>query len=498
MNSKDTRRILDAVAKDFIADDVNLVPQIAARFERRTFIQVLRSRPVLMILLILLALTLLTGVVYAIGRSLGYIPGVGIVDPSRGIRMLSAPVSVAKDGKTVTVKQVMADAVRTFVTYQLDGVLPVPSGLPECMEPPALRLPDGRTLHSTSGGPFGMGSENGKPMTLATSSTFPPLPVQTARLTFISPCQMPVVELTLVLAPEGFVTPAVEIESTFESSGPQFVVSATPALDVKVSLEPTASQIIEPATPTVAENPASTPVDLSLQSTPASNLRLSGLYLDKVVELENAYILTGSFIDAGDLPGSLAVSSPEADAQAYPMQILDANGQPIGYMERFDIRPDAYNGSARFWAYEIQRPVRGPLTLSLAAIPIHREDNVALTLDVGASPKPGQIWNLNRAINLGGFGFVLEDIYGVKNGYTIHFHSGAGLPEGLSFGFEIGSGLNPVDRVGRETRLSQEIKYSETAVYDAAPAGDLTFTLTLFQTVPLQGPWTLTWTPPNP
>ncbi len=483
MSSKDFARILDAVAHDYIADDVNLLPQIAARLERRTFGQTLRARPVLMILLVILALALLTGVAYAIGRSLGYIPGVGIVDQSSGIRVLSASVSVAENGKTVTVKQVVADAVRTFITYQVDGILPVTSGFPECTEPPALQLPDGSTLYSTNKAPFGMGSENGKPMTLETSSTFPPLPAQTSGLTFISPCQMPAIELALVPAPADFVTPAVEVEPAFESSGPGFATAATPAASAVATLEPTQTQFASLATPTAADHPASVP-------------GRSGLYLDKVVELENAYLLIGYFTDAGDLPGSLAISSPEADSQAYPIKIIDSNGQPVSYTERFDIRPDAYNGSARFWAYEIPRPVNGPLTLALDAIPIHRQDSTRLQLDVGETPQPGQVWELNRAIHLGGYDFVIEDIYGVKNGYTIHFGSDASLPEGLSFGFEVGSGLNLADRVGRETRLDQEIKYSETAIYDTVPAGNLTFTLTLFQTVALQGPWTLTWSPP--
>ncbi len=498
MSSKDFARILDAVARDFVSDEVNLLPQITTRFERMTFRQTLRARPVLKILLILLALTLLTGVVYAIGRSLGYIPGVGIVDTSTGIRVLAEPVSAAKNGKTVTVRQVVADAVRTYITYRVDGILPVTSGFPECAEPPALQLPDGRTLYSTGSGPFGMGSENGQPMSLERSITYPPLPAQAARLSFIPPCQLPVIEMNLVPAPSGFVTPAVEIESAYTSSGPQIAASATAAAVVEATLEVAIASSTMPATRTASEALAPTPVSLSSQATPASVSNGSGLRLEKVIEMEDAYILIGNFTDAGDLPGSLAISSPEADAQAYPMQILASNGQPIPFTERFDIRPDSYNGSARYWAYDIPRPVHGPLTLSLAAIPIHRQDSTRLQLDVGENPQPGQVWELDRAVSLGGYDFVIEDVYGVKNGYTIHFHSDASLPEGLSFGFEVETGLNLADRVGRETRLAQEIKYSETAVYAAAPAGNLTFMLTLFQTLPLHGPWKLTWLPPSP
>ena len=51
--------------------------------QRRSFMQTLRAKPVLMILFVLLALALLSGAAYAIGRSLGYIPGVGMVEIGR-------------------------------------------------------------------------------------------------------------------------------------------------------------------------------------------------------------------------------------------------------------------------------------------------------------------------------------------------------------------------------------------------------------------------------
>ena len=122
--SRKHRELLDAAARGRVPDNIDLFPRITAQLERKTFMQTLRARPALMILLVLLALGLLTGVVYAVGRSLGYIPGVGLVEQGRPLRVLAEPVTVRKNGMSITVKQVVADSSRTFVVYQVDGISP--------------------------------------------------------------------------------------------------------------------------------------------------------------------------------------------------------------------------------------------------------------------------------------------------------------------------------------------------------------------------------------
>ncbi len=238
------------------------------------------------------------GRVFAAVRHLfGYLPGVGLVEQGSGIRLLVGPVSVEQGGITVTVDQVVADATHTFVAYRVDGIPAVASGFPICTDPPALQLPDGTTLKFLGGGGGAMGPD--QPMSFATNYTFPPLPADVWQVVFLSPCHMPGIQLALVLAPSGFVTPAVEIGAAFESSGPQFSTTATPVSEGTVS---------------------SVPYDPSFPSTPTPVPHGSGLYLDRVVELDNAYVLVGNFTDAGDLPGALAVSSSGADSHrvSYP------------------------------------------------------------------------------------------------------------------------------------------------------------------------------------
>jgi hypothetical protein len=427
------------------------------------------------VLTLLVVSTLIIGPerVYAAVRQLfGYIPGVGIVEQGSGIRVLAEPVSVEKDGIKVTVEQVVADATHTFVAYRVDGIPPVKSGFPICTDPPALQLPDGSKLSFLGGGAGGMDSTGGTSMTFATDYTFPPLPAGAGKVIFLSPCQMPAIPLALVPAPSNFVTPAVEVDATSISSGPQFPTTSTPLPD---------------------ETSNSIRYAPSFPATPTPVPHGSGLYLDQVIELEHSYLLVGNFTDAGDLPGVLAV-----DNGNLPVQITGPGGQPVNYTVRTDIHPAVMWGAVWYWAYEIPRPVHGPLTWTLASIPIHQEASLQIPLDVGQNPQPGQKWVLNKSVTIGGVDFLLDDIVQEQHGYTIHLHSGVNAPEQASLSISV-SGVSADQSNGSLTQLAHEIDYSETILFNTAPpTGALTFLLAQYQIVNLPGPWTLTWSPPAP
>ena len=427
----------------------------------------------LTVITLLIASTLIIGpqrVYAAVRQLLGYIPGVGIVEQSSGIRVLAEPVSVEQDGITVTVNQVVADATHTFVAYSVVGIPPWDkSGFPICTDPPSLQLADGSILSFLGGGGGEIGPD--KPFSFATNYTFPSLPADVRQVVFLSPCQMPAIQLNLILAPSGFVTPAVEIAATFESSGPQYSTSTK--------------------TPVSEETFTSVPYETSFPATPTGVPHGSGLYLDQVIELDNAYILVGNFTDAGDLPGVLSV-----DSITYPMQIADAAGQSVSYKSRNDIRPVVRWGAVWYWAYEIPRPVHGPLTLTLTSIPIHQENSIQIPLDVGQDPQVKQKWELNRTVKLGGYDFVIDDITKVENGYTIHFHTDASVPD-LVLNFFV-AGVDSTQGGGSSNRQPQEVLYSETINFNSPPTGNLTILLTLGKITQLPGPWTLIWSPPVP
>ena len=92
MNKKTYHDILDSAADDSLSHNTDLWPSVSTRLERKSPMMTLRTRPVAAVLIALLILFALSGVVYALGRAFGYIPGIGIVDQSVPIRVLAEPV----------------------------------------------------------------------------------------------------------------------------------------------------------------------------------------------------------------------------------------------------------------------------------------------------------------------------------------------------------------------------------------------------------------------
>jgi hypothetical protein len=483
MNKKPYRDILDSAAADSLSRNTNLWMNISTQLERKSIMMKLRARPMLAMLIALLTLLVLSGAVYAIGRSLGYVPGVGIIDQSIPLRVLAEPVVAEKDGLTVTVSQVVADSEHTFVAYAIDGLFWQKEGWPMCGGLPSLQLPDGSLLNIVSGGDGPRGGRVGDPMNFETTASYPPIPVDVSNVKFTFPCilaesngpknwQIP---LKLSPAPKDYATPGVEVGATFVSSNPKFILTPSPTFDAALFTP----ELYDPSWP----------------ATPTSVPNGSGLYLEKVIELPDSYILIGNFADAGDLPGGLSVDdNPYHDLP----HIEDGLGNPIDFKVREDLQPEAGSGGrwARYWAFEIAKPVRGPLTITLDQINIGVFDTTQFNFNVGPNPQVGQKWELNLPIHLRKYDYVIDSVEAIKDGYLFKYHSGIDAPEGVSLDINIvGSTLE-----GSSSQVNggnTVVEYSGSLTYSVQPTGQLTVELTLSETVPLQGPWTLTWTPSN-
>lgn len=323
MNENRLKDALESIARRGVPEDVNLMPYIAARLERKSFMQILRARPVLLILTILLVLTLLTGVAYAIGKAMGYIPGIGLVDQSVPLRILREAVVMERDGISISINQAVASAEYTVVSYALDGVSMRKGGMPFCGATPYLKLPDNSTLIFWGGGSGHYGGEFGAPMRFETSVYFPPIPINVNQITFMLDCVLPKgtgpedwqIPFELIPAPEGFATPGVALNATFVATGPKFNVAPTD-------------------TPVFDGAPFE--YDPSFPNTPTPAPNGSGLYLEQVIELPDSYILAGNFKDAGDLPGALLSTGSVYD---YLPDMEDVNGNRVMFKPRDDIKP---------------------------------------------------------------------------------------------------------------------------------------------------------------
>jgi len=137
---------------------------------RSSFMHALRTRPILALLAALLALLFLTGIAYAVGRLTGFIPGIGFVDDVQSILETpivvsrtreatapaaspieagtpmpriasetifegteitsgnldtaapSGPISQERQGITLTIEQVVSEADRLVIAYQITGL----------------------------------------------------------------------------------------------------------------------------------------------------------------------------------------------------------------------------------------------------------------------------------------------------------------------------------------------------------------------------------------
>ena len=159
MNKKTYPNILDDVVRDQVPADLNLAPRIIGEIQKgkdttfqprvKVFVTV-----IVVILLMTVVLANVPDVRAAIQRWFGYISGVGLVSDGQ-IRVLAEPVTVTRDGITITVKQVVLDAERTVLIYSVEGI---PSeaytSIPEeqCPYQAALRIPDGTVLSPGQGG----------------------------------------------------------------------------------------------------------------------------------------------------------------------------------------------------------------------------------------------------------------------------------------------------------------------------------------------------------
>ena len=169
------RELLDAAARTHVPDNLNLYPRLSAQLERKPLMQTLRAKPALLILSIVLALLLLTGVAYALGRLAGFIPGFGFTGDTTTVYILQEPAHIEHDGITVSVENAVSSSDKFQIDLSRSGNPPVNESLATSV---TAILPDGTPI------PFQAGREDDRDTDAHIESyEFPPLPVGTVELT---------------------------------------------------------------------------------------------------------------------------------------------------------------------------------------------------------------------------------------------------------------------------------------------------------------------------
>ncbi len=363
----ESSHLLESVAQSIAPHNTDLLPRIRAAYQKEKRMKPVR-RITAAILIILLAFTILfltvPDVAMAMRRIFGFIPGVGIVDQSTTIRVLAEPVSMTRDGITLTVEQAILTSDKTVIVYKTEGIPQEArpkgeSGFTCQPSTPTLHLPNGTKLNINGGS--GSGSR--------TAFNYPPIPADVNTVTFLLPC---LEDVAPAAAPQDW-----ELTLRFVPAPPNMTVVP----------------VIEIATPLPTQ-----PVPDSVSVAESDSFMGLTYHLESMKRTEQGYILETSIQWEAGLYANSGVGTG-AD-----VTLTDANGKAINLsFLQIQLPGDPHRSPV---GYSINNEsFIAPLTLTLpwvgANLPL--ESKPQFTFDPGANPQPGQEWQINQAIDVLGY-----------------------------------------------------------------------------------------------
>jgi len=408
---------LESIARRDVPEDINLMPRLAVRLERKTFMMTLRAHPLLALLIALLSLLLLGGIAYALSRSQAYIPGYGLVDQNVQMRILSAPVSQTRDGITITINEILLASDQVFMkttTENIPNNLFIPMSdttTAACSGDWVYLLPDGTSLKTETGSSQGimepLESGNEDRLSYRGSGSFKlSQPVNLNEITEMTlhiPCvtsDIPVGEL-----PENW-----EFDLHFVPAPADMIaLTAFPVIEISPGLTPSLvlTQTAGHAETTSAPLPTRTtptpePV-VDSTHTPTAN----PISVKKVIDAGDSYILLGEFDPA---PGSVS-------GNCCSLVLQDAAGQENFDEMPMDIDPGtpAVDTPGAFtWARRFRKEdVTLPITIKVRDqrwTPV----SFPFEFDAGDNPQAGDEWKVSQVFSVGGVPFTLETIQAIR------------------------------------------------------------------------------------
>ena len=415
------RQRLDAAARTRVPDSLNLYPRLSSQLERKTWMQTLRAKPALLILSVLLALTLLTGVAYAVGRLAGFIPGFGFTGDASTVYVLQEPVQVEQDGITIRLENAISAEDKFRVSLSLHGTYDTDQTL---FPAARLILSDGTVIQ------FRAGQEDDRDADPRKESyEFPALPVGTD---------------SLILHYEVFTMDGALVWNA----------------DLPIQLRPIRTDEVIPAPETHAA---------FLQGETHDGVTL---VLDHVATASDKTILEVSL--RFDQPGTSlntfwGVNLMSDDGTIYPLTevLSDSNNQS----KTFETLPFRGGETLTLALTAFPDPQALPMSVDFPV------EQATFTFDPGANSQAGQSWQLDEQIRVGKY---LVHAIGVKqissNELLFEFAptpgvTGVALYSSLVNG---GTGSPPVENANYTARLffenipAQPITISVTRVYYTA------------------------------
>lgn len=332
--------------------------------------QTMRARPVLAILVTVLALLLLTGVAYAIGRSLGYIPGVGVVEQGMPIRVLETPVSETRDGITVTITSAILTTDQTVIEFSVDNVPWEARSHDEtvagCSGTGELQLPNGNILRIVSG--------SGSPE--KTRFVYAPIHVEISEAIFVLPC---VIDTLPGKAPENW-----ELSLRFVPAPPDMTI--VPVIDISPTI--------------ISETPET----------------VAPVQITQALQVGDEYVIVGTVPERYN-----GVIPPNGWVELTGVRLSNANGEEVYVQVPTVDGIHGFDWGMQFKAGTVQFPVTFAFDwVRIAPIPDSRAE---FEFDAGENPQPGQTWTFNQPIQIGERIITLENVQVEPNGYRFNFTS---------------------------------------------------------------------------
>lgn len=333
-----------------------------------------------LVFLLLFITTMIIGpqrVLAAVRDLFGYIPGIGFVENSAGLRLLSEPVKVERQGISVSVEQGAADSQHTVLVYRVEG-LSVQAANSQgegasTGSAVALVLADGSIL--TQNGGEGTGWGTGFQWRLV----FPPLPagVNQATLMFARLETMP-----SGAAPENW-----QIPLHFKPAPPDMKIM--PVYELPTALPTPAA--IPSASPAPAGSAAVSTSAAAVQAQPnvadQQGIRFS---LDRVAELPDGYLFQGRISWSPDQGVTMV------NANTFQMKLQD--GQDILIEETDpDVQSNPPGPNSSVWAVRSNRKdLSGVWQLSTPSLTVFQKVEVPVQIDFGPNPSIGVKQEINQ------------------------------------------------------------------------------------------------------
>ncbi|MFW6136398.1 MAG: hypothetical protein ACOC7N_06215, partial [Chloroflexota bacterium] len=401
-------------------------------------------------------------------RLLGYVPGIGFVNLEE-TRVLTAPVAVTRDGVTLRVEQVVAEAEGTTVVISSDG-LPSEDEVEDqstgqrgaVMAGVELRLPDGTELASTRRA-WSWGSAR---------LQFPPLPEDVYRLT-LALGRLP--EVPAGAAPENWEVPLMLRPATGDLAGEVFPQAYVPSEASETHAGVTLRVVAAVHTP-----------------------ELTALRV-QVAWSNPSWGSPGFDTQYWALRDDIGQAYRRISASAYGMEEVAVEEMPPpGYREALPLPASGVFTDEQTLTLAPLSPSARRLTLPIDEVRFDVPVQETFTLDLGDDPQAGDSWELDEQFSVAGFGVHVTGVRLEKED-----PERTDLTHRLSFDVEAEAAGNPTltgimleaplgRRVERRSGSFQEGEPKPSVAGVALPDGPFTVTVGRAH-VSVHGPWNLSW-----